>query len=79
MGSCYSGNHIAKDHIHTDITTCNTEEPQHKYRLGTISNRLLRCGGGLKLHVILLDPNSGPLTRQWFETIGPHKGNHHFE
>ena len=29
MGSCYSGDHIAKDHIHTDITTCNIEEPQN--------------------------------------------------
>ena len=26
MGSCYSGDHIAEDHIHTDITTCNIEE-----------------------------------------------------
>ena len=40
MGNCYSTDHIAKDHIHTDIT-CNTEEPQQKYRLGTVSNRLL--------------------------------------
>ena len=41
MGNLYSADHIAKDHIHTDIT-CNTEEPQKKYRLGTVSNRLLR-------------------------------------
>ena len=27
MGSCYSADHIAEDHIHTDIT-CNIEEPQ---------------------------------------------------
>ena len=26
MGSCYSSGHISGDHIHTDITTCNTEE-----------------------------------------------------
>ena len=32
MGDWYSAYHIAKDHIHTDIT-CNTEEPQQKYRL----------------------------------------------
>ena len=33
MGSCYSGDQIAGDHMHTDITTCNIDEPQHKYRL----------------------------------------------
>ena len=45
MGNCYSADHIAEDHIHTDIT-CNIEEPQQKYmyRLGTVSNRLV---GGL--------------------------------
>ena len=47
--------HIAEDHIHTDIT-CNTEEPQQKYRLGTVSNRLM--GGGLLR--VLLDPNPRP-------------------
>ena len=44
MGNCYSGDHIAKDHIHnvhTDIPTCNIEEPEQKYRLGTVSDRLL--------------------------------------
>ena len=40
MGNCYSIDHIAEYDIHTDIT-CNTEEPQQKYRLGTVSNRLL--------------------------------------
>ena len=44
MGNAYSADHIAKDHIHTDIT-CNTREPQQKYRLGTVSNRLLGVGG----------------------------------
>ena len=53
MGNCYSADDIAEDHIHTDIT-CNIEEPQQKYRLGTVRNRLPE-GGGLK-HV-LLDPN----------------------
>ena len=46
MGSCYSGDHIAGDHIHTDITTFNTEEPKQKYCLGMVSNRLLGGGGG---------------------------------
>ena len=40
MGNCYSADHIAGDHIHTDIT-CNMEEPQQKFRLGTVSNRLI--------------------------------------
>ena len=43
MGSCYLGDYIAEDHIHTNITF-NIEEPQQKYRLGTASNRLLRVG-----------------------------------
>ena len=43
MGNCYSIDHIAEDHIHTD-KTCNIEEPQQKYCLGTASNGLL--GGG---------------------------------
>ena len=40
MSYCYSADHIAEDHIHTD-TTCNIEKPQQRYRLGTASNRLL--------------------------------------
>ena len=40
MGNYYSIDHIADDHTHTDIT-CYIEEPQQKYRLGTVSNRLL--------------------------------------
>ena len=48
MGSCLSGDHIAEDHTHRDITTFDIEEPQQKYRLGTGSNRL---PGALK-HVL---------------------------
>ena len=44
MGNCDRGDHIAGNHIQTDITRCDIEDPQQKYRLGTISNRLL---GGL--------------------------------
>ena len=40
MGSCHSGDHIAEDHIHTDITTCNIEEPQQKYCLRMVRNSL---------------------------------------
>ena len=45
MGNCYLADHIAEEHIHIYIT-CNTEEPQQKYRLGTVSNRLM---GGLNM------------------------------
>ena len=37
--------HIAEYHMHT-VIICNIEEPQQKYRTGTVSNRLL---GGLNL------------------------------
>ena len=39
MGNCYLADHIAEDHIRTDIT-CDIEEPQQKYRLETVINRL---------------------------------------
>ena len=45
MGSCYSDDHIAGDHLHTEITTCNSEEQQQKYRLGIVSNRLTGVAG----------------------------------
>ena len=62
MGNWYSADHIAKDHMHTD-KTCNTEEPQQKCRLGTVSNRLLAGGGGgggKAVKRVLLDPNPRP-------------------
>ena len=40
MDCCYSVDHIAEDHIHKN-TTCNTEEPQQKNRIGTVRNWLL--------------------------------------
>ena len=40
MGSSYSGDYIARDHKHSDITISNNiEEPQQKYRIETVSNR----------------------------------------
>ena len=60
MGNCFSTDHSVEYHIHTDVT-CITKELQQKYRLGTVSNRLLGFGmgeGGLK-HV-LPDPNPRP-------------------
>ena len=52
MGDCYSTDHISVDHIHKDITS-NNEEPQQKYRLGTVSGKLLvgGVGGGWGKHV----------------------------
>ena len=38
-----TGDHIAKDHMYTNIVTCNIEGPPQKYRIGTVSNRLLGC------------------------------------
>ena len=46
MGSCYSGDHIARDHTHKDRTTCNIVEPQQKYCFGTIRNKLLGVEAG---------------------------------
>ena len=64
MGSCYSGDHIAEDHKRTHKTTCIIEVPHQKYRLGTVSNRLLEasaCFTGSK-HVLLdTNPNSKPI------------------
>ena len=38
MGSCYLCDYTGEGYKYTDITTCNIEEPQQKYRLGTVSN-----------------------------------------
>ena len=69
MGNCYSTDHIAEDHIHIDVT-CNIDEPQQKYCLGTVRNRLLGKGG---LKYVLLDPNPHPQLLQWLKTCGPHE------
>ena len=52
MDSFYSDDHIAQNHIHMDIRTCNVEEPHHKYCLGMVSNNSLE---GLKL-VLFVSP-----------------------
>ena len=43
MGNYYSGEHIAEDHILTDLTTCNIEELKQKHCLGTDRNRFLEA------------------------------------
>ena len=45
MGSCNLGDLIAGDHINVDMTTCNIQDSQQKYRLGTITNGLLEWSG----------------------------------
>ena len=52
-----------------DITTCDIEEPQRKYRLGSVSNRILLD----LIKLVLLDPNLRSSLLQWFETFGPHE------
>ena len=44
MGNCYSIDNSAEDHTRKDIT-CDIKDPLQKYRLGMVSNRLLRWGG----------------------------------
>ena len=61
--------HFAGDHIHTDKIKCNIEEPQRKYRLATVSYRLL-----VELKYVFLDSISHPLLPLWFETFFLHEG-----
>ena len=42
MGRCCSVDHFAKDHMLTDITTCNIEEPQQQYGLEKVRKKVLR-------------------------------------
>ena len=67
MANCYSVDYIAEDHICTDIA-CNIEKPQQKYRLETVSYRLL---GAL---TSFTGSKPRPKLLQWFETFGPHEG-----
>ena len=48
--------HIAGDHIHMDITTCNNEE-HNRSTFGTFSNTLLGVGVWRGLRNVLLGPN----------------------
>ena len=51
MDSCYTGDHTTRDRTHMDITILNTEEPQQKYRLGTVNKILL---GSLKTFILYI-------------------------
>ena len=55
MSNRYLGDHIAGDHIHTDITTGNIEEPQQKFCQGTVSIDYWE-GGGFKQVCCILFP-----------------------
>ena len=68
MGSCYSGDRNAEDHMHTNRRTSNIEDAQQKYRLGTASNRSLGEGMGRGQRVSL-DSNRRPVPLQWFRTF----------
>ena len=48
MDNWHPADHFTEGHIHSGIT-CNIEEPQQKYHLGTVSNRLLGVGGRLSM------------------------------
>ena len=73
MGNWYSAYHIAKDHIHTDIT-CNTEDPEQKYRFGTVSNILL--GGLSTFYWIQTSPSASAMV-QPNQTITTNSTNQH--
>ena len=45
MGSCYSGDYIARAYIKTDKIICNIEKPQQKYRLRRVGNRFIEVEG----------------------------------
>ena len=57
MSSIYLGDHIAGNHIHTEILTGNIEEPHQKYRFEKFSYTLLGAGGGGGLKLVLLAPD----------------------
>ena len=73
MGNCYSADHIAEDHIHTDITS-NTEESQQKYRIGTVSNILL---GGLNMFYWIQTSPSASAIVQPNQTITTNSTDEH--
>ena len=73
------GDHIAGDLIQTDKTTCDIEEPQQKYRLGTVNNRLLwvnsysswHCTSKYMYHRISLKSDKAIRIRE-FDTLKDH-------
>ena len=71
MGSCNSGDSIAEDHTNMYRTTCNKEEPQQKYCLGMVSNKLLGAGGYCSLHRLKVQPiiNTSVFAISLFESI----------
>ena len=68
MSSCYSGDRIARDHMHTDIITCKMEEPKQKLRLGGVTNRLRG-----RAYTSFNGPKPRPLILQRLQTLGLHE------
>ena len=64
---------VEGDYIHTYMT-CNTEEPQHRHRLGTVSKDYWVGWGGWLNMISYIKPSPFFLL-QWFETFGPHEGS----
>ena len=57
---------LLKNHIHAHIITCNIEEPEQKYRLGTVSNILLGGGGSVNIDksVTFIYTDTDPMKKQ---------------
>ena len=70
MGNSFSAscNHIAEDHIHKNIT-CNIEESQQRYRLGTVR---IDYWEGAQTRITGSKPS--PLVSAVLKTFGPHEG-----
>ena len=83
MGNCYSADHIAEDHIHTNIT-CNIEEPQknksksdQKYRFRRFMEFLQNWS--ITIHIIITKVNKLQLVSNslTFLMLCPNKERHY--
>ena len=65
MGNYYSDVHIAREHIHTDITTCTIEDPQLKlYRVLNNYNSKDSSGTGQIRTQSLSQTSTGRMDKQ---------------
>ena len=69
MGSCYSGDHIAGDHIHTDITRCNIDNHN---RSTTLERSVIDYWHIYE--IVLQDPLISPSTSVM---VQPNENNYH--
>ena len=66
MGNCYSIDHIAEDHTHTEILVTL----RNHYRSTAFERSVIDFGGGgggERLKHVLPDPNPRPKLPQWLE------------